>query len=768
MKTLIINSAKGGVGKALRNSEKVLTPEGFKEIQSLKEGSYVIGSNGKPTKILGVYPQGERQLYRVSFKDGTSLDVDGDHLWSVYNGGSPDRHKLVVKTTLELLEGRFSRQKFDKRYNTTITEYFFSIPIPEPMEYGVKIEEGLDPYYLGLLLGDGGFTGGCITFTNGKKEVVDRFIACIPKEDSYSMSYEKGAYNLRIKREIKSKEPSETFKELRKLGLTGCKSITKFIPDIYKNSSLEDRKKLVQGLIDTDGYMNNGNLDEYSTSSEKLAKDFLEVGRSIGLYLTMKNRIPKYTHEGQPKEGSKSYRIYAKRISKKTMVSIEKIDVDEATCIRVEAKDKLFVTRDFNLTHNSTITEGIAKELVKKYKVAIIDLDTTTPNQDEIEGVKTIKPISTNIKTKSGLKKYIRSAYKGLDVDWVLIDTPPTISETYLVLNETIKNAKMLYVTTASPNAIKDTGIGVRFFERRGLKSIGVIQNMLCKEFGFEFDSMEMLGLPTIGKLNLGEFNFDWVKILEDTEFDSTEITTQNPVLSKLTLEDLEKDDKIPLKFYNLETWDYIKDKLLQEEEIIARNSSSGYFNIQTSRFDIDKEDIARVLEEGTHTTIQLTTADSIEKLPMPYEVHEVEIVFNNPVSKGLPMYLLKNGVYLWMSEAMLIDEREIENILESGGFDKGEGRIVPSLYFIIYMKRLFERGWDLEDEYNLTKRYMEEVPEAKIDSKYLESMLAVLEGYTKGEGAPDVESFTKERYNEEIYSQDTNNGFEKIINLGA
>jgi MinD superfamily P-loop ATPase len=410
----------------------------------------------------------------------------------------------------------------------------------------------------------------------------------------------------------------------------------------------------------------------------------------------------------------------------------------------------------------SFITEGIAKWLSKSSKVAIIDLDTTTPNQDSIEGVKTIKPTSTNIKTKASLKKYIKEAYKNLDVDWVLIDTPPTVSDTYVVMYEVIKNAKILFVTTSSKNAIKDTGIGIRFFERRGLQGVGIVQNMLCKEFGEKFDSIEELGLPTIGTIRLGESNFEWVEELEKLDFENTEIKTQNIVLSKLTLEDLKKDENIPLKFYNLETWDYISEKLIKEDELTM--VADGH-NLK-SRFDIGVEQIKEVLAEGTHTTIQLTTAHSIEKLPMPYEIHEAEIVFNNKVSRGLPMYLLKNGVYLWINEARIVSERDIKEILEDGGIDKGEGRIVPSLYFMLYMKRIFDREWDLDREYDLVKRYMEEIPEAEIDKDFLEAMYAVLEGCTKEEGVPDVDKFNDERFDTAIYPIEVNMKFEKIFQL--
>lgn len=349
----------GGVGKALRSSEKVLTPYGFKTMQDLAINDEVIGSDGNRTKVTGVFSQGKRQLYRIHFIDGTTVDADGSHIWSVYDGNKKNRHSLRNMTTLEMINSTFSRLKHDKRYGTEIEEFFYSIPLPSPMEFGKKTN-GLDPYLLGLLLGDGGFTSGCINFTNGNKKIVDKLISLLPKEDTVTVMYRNGAYHCTIVRKIFNGTPSETFKKLDYLGLVGHKSVDKFIPYNYKNGNLECRKLIIQGLIDTDGYVVDGRLKEYSTSSVQLKEDFLYVGRSIGMFLTSKSRIPKYKHNGEIKNGQKNFRIYHKVQSKKTIVKIEKIDIDEAICITVDAQDKLFVTNGFNLTHNSTIALRLA------------------------------------------------------------------------------------------------------------------------------------------------------------------------------------------------------------------------------------------------------------------------------------------------------------------------------------------------------------------------------------------------------------------------
>ena len=71
-------------GRAQPLSTKVLTPSGFRPIGDLRVGDSVIGSDGRPTEVLGVYPQGFKDIYRVYTQDGSSTLASGDHLWSVY------------------------------------------------------------------------------------------------------------------------------------------------------------------------------------------------------------------------------------------------------------------------------------------------------------------------------------------------------------------------------------------------------------------------------------------------------------------------------------------------------------------------------------------------------------------------------------------------------------------------------------------------------------------------------------------------------------
>ena len=136
-------------GRAHPIATPVLTPDGFRPIGSLTVGDLVIGSNGEPTPVIGVYPQGEKDIYRVTAQDGASTLASGDHLWAVATRDDRRRGKpLRVLTTREMIGNL--RANHYHRYELPL----HSAPVRFPYR-----EIPMDAYALGLLLGDGCLTG---------------------------------------------------------------------------------------------------------------------------------------------------------------------------------------------------------------------------------------------------------------------------------------------------------------------------------------------------------------------------------------------------------------------------------------------------------------------------------------------------------------------------------------------------------------------------------------------------------------------------------
>ncbi len=365
-------------GKAQPLFAKVLTPNGWTTIGQIEVGDEIIGSDGKSQRVVGVFPQGIRDVYKVSTSDGGSVLCDGEHLWSVnsykrrhhrsgkrdVNGKraySPDMTYITMKT-IDMLDN----VKCGKgRYITNN----YMLPVLSPVQFTGVGELPINPYTLGVLLGDGSISD-TVTISTHDEDIFpylqeDEHFGSISKYDRPDDRY---IFVIRMKSTIKP--------ELDKLGLLNTKSYSKFIPKEYiYNSSVDDRLSLLQGLLDTDGYINKNGSIEYTTVSEKLASDIRDLTLSLGGFTVIRSKIPTYTSDGEKKNGRLAYTItirlpqyfnpfrLKRRMERLTVVrkpmfryisNIEYYGKEECVCIKVSNDDCLYVTDDFILTHNTT------------------------------------------------------------------------------------------------------------------------------------------------------------------------------------------------------------------------------------------------------------------------------------------------------------------------------------------------------------------------------------------------------------------------------
>ena len=223
----------------------VLTPDGFRSIGSLAVGDLVVASDGKPTPVLGVYPQGEKDIYRVTTQDGASTLASGDHLWAVATRDDRRRGKpLRVLTTREMIGNL--RANHYHRYELPL----HSAPVRFPYR-----EVPLDPYALGLLLGDGCLTGSTTpSFATGDPELAWELKRLLPGTEVRPV----GGPNYHLS-QLTAPWGTTALVEnpvtgvARQLGLNGTRSTTKFVPDLYLYNSVKVRLAVLQGLLDTDG-----------------------------------------------------------------------------------------------------------------------------------------------------------------------------------------------------------------------------------------------------------------------------------------------------------------------------------------------------------------------------------------------------------------------------------------------------------------------------------------------------------------------------------
>lgn len=382
---LIVLSAPVSYGKEQPYSEPVLTPNGWSTMGNLKINDFVVGSNGKPTKITGIFEQGIKDVYEVSFLDGSKVKCGLDHLWTISEW---KKRQTNGKKTTELVEEVVSlKEMLNKK--TSIKKKSLYIKLPEPIEYNNKQNLPIDAYLLGLLLGDGGLSQSGISFTNHNKVLIDIVEELIPESCKIGRNvFRNGAYHINIVHKKQTTEPNELNKILNNLGLKNHLSIEKFIPEIYKTASVRDRMKLLQGLIDTDGYhQKTGTITEYSTSSKQLADDVVDLARSLGIITKCSSRVPTYTNKGLKKNGQRNYRIHLRWTRKyKSISGIKKLDYREKSrCIMVDAEDHLYVTEGYTLTHNTIVLANLAKEIAKFGKKVMLTFSYSVLVQQFIE-----------------------------------------------------------------------------------------------------------------------------------------------------------------------------------------------------------------------------------------------------------------------------------------------------------------------------------------------------------------------------------------------
>ncbi|HEV7891340.1 MAG TPA: PhoH family protein, partial [Pyrinomonadaceae bacterium] len=364
-------------GRAQPLQSKLLTPAGWREMGSLRVGDFVIGSDGQPTRVTGVFPQGEKAVYRVKMTDGSSTLACAEHLWAVRTASDKrrDRPARVLQTQELAADLRCFHQ------------YRYELPLlSAPVAWEFR-ETPLDPYSLGLLLGDSCITDKTSpTFATSDTELVSSLELALggmslsfrrKSAVDYVITNPAAGHGGRVVR-------NPLTQALRGLNLAGTYSATKFVPEVYLHNSAEVRHAVLQGLLDTDGgpVVQDGRTCrvQYTTTSMRLRDDVLFLVRSLGgvAYwrrrkaegrkpgfahgrevghrddaFVMDIRLPEGLEPFRLKRKADVYRAHGGGRPMRFVKSIEPVGTRQTQCISVDAVDSLYVTDDFILTHNT-------------------------------------------------------------------------------------------------------------------------------------------------------------------------------------------------------------------------------------------------------------------------------------------------------------------------------------------------------------------------------------------------------------------------------
>lgn len=405
---LFFGGAAGG-GKAIVYGSKALTPFGWKLVDDIKVGDALIAVDGTHTNVLAVYPHQDKDLYKFTFADGATLTVTDDHVWMYWYAGkrikaerkyvlySPEKgvHTENVRGKLGLSKDLYEwHRQEEQRVADGKRPRWILMPLCEPVKFTKPASRHdaphkIDPYLMGILIAEGSLNGtSSFAITSGDPEIMQWVEDALPYGDSFGF----------IREMTRGISGGETKARLEHFGLYPSTSDTKFIPDVYKYTTVEDRFSLMQGLMDGDGYVDNRGHCSYTTVSKQLAEDVQFLARSLGAKATITDKQGGYKspETGEHIETKRVYNVWMQgahldkfvRLPRKKerlkpynggvstpsrrVVNIEKVGMGDGVCFAIDHPTGLHVVQDFVVTHNSDLMLGLALSELSPHRKAIV------------------------------------------------------------------------------------------------------------------------------------------------------------------------------------------------------------------------------------------------------------------------------------------------------------------------------------------------------------------------------------------------------------
>lgn len=366
-------------GKEQSVDSILFTPNGYTTFGEIKPNDVVFNRKGNPVKVLNVYPQGIKDVYRITFHDGSTTECGKEHLWT-YTTKKCISNKNYTMFTSTLGEIMQDLERFKDRTHMFERAGKYHFPMNGCVQFNAQ-EVKIDPYLLGLLLGDGCFSEGNsgISFTNEEQELHD-YMYEISK--LYNMEYKyvprKGTHcafgRIQTTNSLDVSHGSPLRKLLEEYNLYGKKSETKFVPNEYKFNSKEVRLQILAGLLNTDGsvHVKNRPSISFCSVSKQLLDDVVFLARSLGMFVNSdkkpdfrQNKSKNICYSCTIRINNDLYKLlsskHKSRLNMDTtkdevwriIKSIEYVGKKECLCIEVDDEEHLYLTNDFIVTHNT-------------------------------------------------------------------------------------------------------------------------------------------------------------------------------------------------------------------------------------------------------------------------------------------------------------------------------------------------------------------------------------------------------------------------------
>lgn len=335
-------------------SAPILTPTGWSKMGELKVGDVISGAYGEPIRVTHIFDRGVDDVYEVTLNDGTAVQATADHPWMARD---------TVHGQWKIVETAQLKSKRHRIMGFT------------PRTDDADVELPIDPYTLGMWIANGSRNGNSVC--DGVPETLEPIGSPVIQEPMRAHQT-KSLYSVKLPREIQH--------VLDELGLLDRYSKERFIPQQYIHAaSYRQRLALLHGLMDGDGCLTTySHSSIYVTTSARLGDDVAALARSLGAWA--KIWAPgKLNHVGKRSGGydttTTTYTVsirsefvpfkhvhHAERwtahrekvrghrgttSTDKIVKSVKLIGREPVRCIEVDSNEKLYVTSDYAVSHNT-------------------------------------------------------------------------------------------------------------------------------------------------------------------------------------------------------------------------------------------------------------------------------------------------------------------------------------------------------------------------------------------------------------------------------
>lgn len=372
-----------GAGKHLSLDTPLPTPSGWTTMGEVQRGDVIYDERGLPTLVTGVseIAHGE-DVYELEFDDGAVVKASGTHTWVVSTRATRSR---VIKQAYRYRKGKRNRPPDPVEMLELTTEQMYDAVLVDGGSrancaiqlagalVGAECELPLDPYVLGVWLAEGDTNSGRMGV--GDLEIVDILQArgtdmSVREDPRKDWGYR--IVGLRGKSGVAA---------LRAAGVLG----RKHIPAEYLRASIAQRRALLAGLVDGDGWHGHPAQCEIVTVLPRLRDDLYELATSLGLRVAVREARamlngrdygPKWTlswsADWSPFWIERKARGWTSaRFDSRYVVAIRRVPAEPVKCLAVAAPSRLYLCgRAMIPTHNSAVAwescKGFAQRQLRK------------------------------------------------------------------------------------------------------------------------------------------------------------------------------------------------------------------------------------------------------------------------------------------------------------------------------------------------------------------------------------------------------------------